>query len=211
VPLAELTSGRAQDSLAKLTDLYLAFFGRAPDVGGLEYWQEILLESGRDFATISADFAWSPEAQALFPQGGSNRDFVRAVYLNCFGREPDTLGWDWWTDRLNALDPNDPQYLNNRGSFVGELILGAYAPTSGAEDRNLLTNRHEVAMDYVNRLVLQPGEGFDAAINDLLERVTGDAATRSGATAVLQHVFDHQVTLTGVMGDAALLASLWGG
>jgi cyclophilin family peptidyl-prolyl cis-trans isomerase/Ca2+-binding RTX toxin-like protein/methionine-rich copper-binding protein CopC len=211
VPLAELTSGRAQDSLAKLTDLYLAFFGRAPDVGGLEYWQEILLESGRDFATISADFAWSTEAQALFPQGGSNRDFVRAVYLNCFGREPDQAGWDWWTDRLNALNPNDPQYLNNRGSFVGEVILGAYAPTSGAEDRNLLTNRHEVAMDYANRLVVQPGEGFDAAINDLLERVTGDAATRTGATAVLQHVFDHPVTLTGVMGDAALLASLWGG
>jgi methionine-rich copper-binding protein CopC len=210
VPLAELTSGRAQDSLAKLTDLYLAFFGRAPDVGGLEYWQEILLESGRDFATISADFAWSTEAQALFPQGGSNRDFVRTVYLNCFGREPDQAGWDWWTERLNALNPNDPQYLNNRGSFVGEVILGAYAPTSGAEDRNLLTNRHEVAMDYANRLVVQPGEGFDAAINDLLERVTGDAATRTGATAVLQHVFDHPVTLTGVMGDAVLFNTLWG-
>jgi hypothetical protein len=207
VPLAELTSGRAQDSLAKLTDLYLAFFGRAPDLVGLEYWQERLLEEGRDFATISKDFAWSPEAQALFPLAGSNREFVRTVYLNCFGREPDPLGWDWWTEKLDALGVTD---LNNRGAFVGELILGAYAPTSGENDRNLLTNRHEVAMDYANRLVVQPGEGFDAAINDLLERVTGDAATRSGATAVLQHVFDHPVTLTGVMGDADLLQSLWG-
>jgi hypothetical protein len=204
-----MLSGKVQTDLAKLTDLYLAFFGRAPDVGGLEYWQEQLLEIGRDFSTIARDFSWSGEAQALFPSGSSNREFVRNVYLNCFGREPDEGGWDWWTAKLDALDPNDPNYLNDRGSFVGELLLGAYAPTSGADDRDLLTNRHEVAMYYANQLVLEPAEGFDDGINDLLKLVTGDGHTRLQAQHVIDHVFDDPITLTGVVDNAALLASLW--
>ncbi len=207
IALGELVSGAAQLQLGRLTDLYLAFFGRAPDVGGLEYWQEKLLEQGRDFATISKDFAWSLEAQALFPPAASNGEFVRTVYLNCFGREPDPGGWDYWTGRLDGLGVTD---LNDRGAFVGELILGAYAPTSGEEDRSLLTHRHDAAMYYVNRLSIMPAEGFDAAINALLTRVTGDAATEDKAEAVIDHAFANPITLTGIMADPVLLDSIWG-
>jgi hypothetical protein len=207
--IADLVDGHVQDNLAYLTDLYLAFFGRAPDVSGLEYWQYQLLEAGRDFATISKDFSWSTEAQALFPAEGSNRDFVQTVYQNCFGRDPDAGGWDYWTDKLDLLDPQDPDYLNDRGAFVGELLLGAYAPTSGEEDRSLLTNRHEVALDYVNKLAVQPEEGFDAAINDLLAMVTMDPATQGKAEHVIDHVFSDPIELSGVMNNAELLAQLW--
>jgi hypothetical protein len=100
--------------------------------------------------------------------------------------------------------------LNERGAFVGEVILGAYAPTSGEEDRMLLTNRHETAMYYVNRLAADVGEGFDAAINDLLARVSGDAGTLTGAENVIDYVFANPATLTGVMGDPALLDAIWG-
>jgi len=194
--------------LGRLTDLYLAFFGRAPDVGGLEYWQEQLLEKGRDFATISKDFAWSAEAQALYPIGGGNRSFVQTVYLNSFGRQPDAGGWDYWTGRLNGLGVTD---LSDRGAFVGEVILGAYAPSSGAEDRALLINRHEAAMYYVNKLAVIPAEGFDTAINTLLARVTAVAATEDKAELVIDYAFDNPVTLTGVMNDPALLDSIWAG
>ncbi len=164
------------------------------------------MEEGRDFATISKDFAWSVEAQRLFPRDASNREFVQAIYQNCFDRDPDTGGWDYWTQRLDALGSTD---LNDRGSFVGELILGAYAVTSGEEDRGLLTHKHEVAMHYVNRLSEQPEEEFDASINDLLELVTGDSGTQSKAEAVIDHVFEDPITLTGVMNDPALLESIW--
>jgi hypothetical protein len=208
ISLGTLVSGEAQLQLGRLTDLYLAFFGRAPDVGGLEYWQERLLEEGRDFATISKDFAWSDEAQALYPVGGSNREFVRTVYLNCFAREPDAGGWDYWTGRLDGLGVTD---LNDRGAFVGEVILGAYATSSGPEDRALLTHRHEAAMYYANKLAVAPAEGFDAAINTLLTRVTGDAATEDKAEDVIDYAFANPVTLTGIMTDQALLDSIWGG
>ena len=205
IALSQLVSGEAQLQLGRLTDLYLAFFGRAPDVSGLEYWQEKLLEEGRDFATISKDFAWSKEAQALFPPAASNREFVRTVYLNCFGREPDQGGWDFWTGKLDGLTD-----LNDRGAFVGEVILGAYASTSGEEDRSLLTNRHEAAMYYVNKLAADPAEGFDAAINTLLARVTGVTVTEDKAEDVINYAFANPVTLAGIMTDQPLLDSIWG-
>lgn len=211
LPVADLMGGVAQDKLAKLTDLYLAFFGRAPDVSGLEYWMRSQMNEGKDFARISKDFSWSNEAQALFPANAGNRDFVRLVYVNCFGREPDQAGWDYWTGRLSALDPQHPEYLNNRGAFVGELVLGAYAPSSGPEDRGYLGNRHEVGMYYVNKLSVQAEEGFDARINDLLALVDGNPASKASAMNVIDHVFDDPVTLTGVMSDAVMLQSLWSG
>ena len=207
IPLSTLVSGQAQVQLGRLTDLYLAFFGRAPDVSGLEYWQEKLLEEGRDFATISREFAWSPEAQGLFPAAASNRAFVQTVYANCFGRPADQGGWDFWTAKLDKMGASG---LNERGAFVGELILGAYASTSGTEDQTLLTNRHDAALYYVNQLSSAPQEEFDAGINALLARVSGDPSTLTKAGEVIDYAFAHPVTLTGVMTDAVLLEQLWG-
>ncbi|MDD2547572.1 MAG: Ig-like domain-containing protein, partial [Burkholderiaceae bacterium] len=205
--LSELVSGNAQTQLGRLTDLYLAFFGRAPDVGGLEYWQEQLLEKGRDLTALAKDFAFSAEAQALFPQPGSNRDFVRTVYVNSFGREPDAGGWDYWTNRLNSLGQTD---LSERGAFVAEVLLGAYAPSSGAEDRTKLTNKHEVAMYYANQLSVQTQEGFDARINDVLLRVTADAATVVKAEALIDYALSNPLTIAGVLDDTFLFNSVWG-
>jgi hypothetical protein len=64
-------------------------------------------------------------------------------------------------------------------------------------------------MYYVNLLSGAPEEGFDAGINTLLERVSGDTATRTKAEHVIDYAFAHPVTLTGVMTDAVLLATLW--
>jgi len=209
LPVSAMTSGQVQADLVKLTDLYLAFFGRAPDVPGLEYWMNLLLEGTRDFTRITKDFAWSTEAQGLYPTGESSRDFVRTVYNNCFERDPDAAGWDYWTAKLDSLDPSHPEYLNDRGLFVGELLLGAYAVTSGPEDRAFLSNRHDVALSYVNRLSIQPEEGFDPAINALLSRVVMDPDSREGAEQVLDYVFATVRTLGDVMADAELLTQLW--
>lgn len=204
-----LLNGRMQEGLAQLTDLYLAFFGRAPDVAGLEYWMQCLFNGGKDLSLIAKDFSWSTEAQTLFPASAGNREFVQLVYINSFGRSPDQAGWDWWTAQLDRLNPSDPDYLNNRGGFVGQLLLGAYAPTSGPEDRTLLIHKHDLALDYVNQLSLQSDRSFDVAINTLLSRVTGDSSTLSAARGVLDYVFDHAVTLTGVMQTPALIDSIW--
>ncbi len=209
LPVTSLLSGEVQTQVERLTDLYLAFFGRAPDVGGLEYWQEQLLEGHKTQNAITIDFAFSDEAKALFPATGSNREFVRTVYLNSFGREPDAGGWDYWTERLDSLGTTD---LSERGTFVAEVLLGAYAPTSGAEDRTKLSYKHDVALHYVNQLSLPNQEAFDdEGINNLLALVTLDPATKAQAIAVIDYALNNPITLGGVMDDVALFNSIWGG
>ena len=208
LPVSRLTSGQAQQELAQLTDLYLAFFGRAPDVAGLEYWQERKLEKGDDFALIAMAFAQSAEAQRLFPQDASHRDFVQAIYRNAFGREPDAEGWDYWTAELDAIGKTESL---DPGIFVATVIRAAYAPTSGVRDREFLTNKHDVALYYVNGLAAHAHEEFDPAINALLSRVTDDSTSRDRAELVIDYALTNPLTLTGLMEDSALFQSVWGG
>ena len=207
IALADLVSGVAQTKLGQLTDLYLAFFGRAPDVAGLEYWQQRHLEIGDDFSDIASGFAWSEEAQALFPAGASNRDFVKTVYNNIFARDPEPAGWDYWTDMLNELGVND---FGGRGIFVAAVILGAYAPTSGPDDRDLLTHKHNVALHYVNRLSVSADEVYSPAIDALLALVNQQPQTQTSAKAVIDYAMDNTITLAGVMADPQLFDTLWG-
>jgi hypothetical protein len=207
IPIEDVISGQAQAKVQKLSDLYLAFFGRAPDREGLEYWQEVILEDGLDLVEISQYFAQSVEFQTLYPADGTNRDFVRSIYNNAFARDPDDGGWDFWTSKLDALDPSD---LAARGAFVGTVILGAYSDTSGPRDLEFLSNRHEVSLGYVNRLLMEPEEGKDKAITELLMLVTDDDATVAAAEELLDYVFEDPVTLTGVMTDQGLLESFFG-
>jgi hypothetical protein len=233
LPIAAMVSGEVQAQLLKLTDVYLAYFGRAPDVIGLEYWQQQLLMGEQTFDEIIVNFAYSAEAKALFPQDGSNKAFIAAVYRNCFNRAPDLAGWYYWTYILNGGDPeaidwanfdwgslqesdiaengNGPTNLTERGLFIARVLLGAYAPTSGEEDRSLLTNRHEVAMYYVNWLSVQPQLDFDDAINDLLVYTTEDTETQHKAKDVIDYAFDNETALTVVMNNQALFDALWAG
>lgn len=206
LPLSMLLSGTAQEEVTQLTDLYVAFFGRAPDAAGLEFWQKQLLENGLDFGQLAARFADSAEAKALYPANLSNQDFVRSIYLNSFGREPDAAGWDYWGSVLNGVDKND---VVQRGAFIAQVVLGAYAATSGDADLYMLTNKHDAALYYTNKLALQPQEQFDGGVGQLLQMVTGERVTVSKAEAVVDYAFDHSITLTGVLSDPVLLASLW--
>jgi hypothetical protein len=66
-----------------------------------------------------------------------------------------------------------------------------------------------VALYYVNRLSAAPAENFDKSIDALLILVTGDLSTRDKARQVIDYVFANPVTLTEVMSDAGLMATLW--
>ena len=64
IPIEDVISGEAQAKVQKLSDLYLAFFGRAPDIEGLEYWQEVTLEKA---SILSRSASTSPRASKRRP------------------------------------------------------------------------------------------------------------------------------------------------
>ena len=53
IPIQDVLSGEAQEQVGKLSDLYFAFFNRAPDIEGLEFWQEAVVENGLDLLEVS--------------------------------------------------------------------------------------------------------------------------------------------------------------
>jgi len=150
----------------KIAGLYVAFFDRAPDESGLNYW----INRGQ---TMSQEVVLNQEA-ALFATHPSfdraygdldNRSFVEEVYKNTLGREGDEAGINYWTSRLN-LPASDPNYLS-RSDFVALFVDIAltfdrndpqYANLS-QEDleqaqlrHDLLANKVEVALRFVNDL-----------------------------------------------------------
>lgn len=89
-----------QGRIGPVARLYSAYFLRAPDTSGLEYWSQRSRNGTRLFA-ISSNFAASSEFQRRYGSL-SNADFVRLVYRNVLGRSPDAGGLSYWTNQLRT-------------------------------------------------------------------------------------------------------------
>jgi hypothetical protein len=74
-----------------LIRLYWAFFLRAPDPSGMQYWTT-KLASGMTLAQAAATFAQSSEFQTKYGSK-TNEAFVSLIYQNIFERDPDPEGW----------------------------------------------------------------------------------------------------------------------
>ncbi|MDA3040129.1 MAG: DUF4214 domain-containing protein [Actinomycetota bacterium] len=86
---------------ASIDRLYVAFFLRAPDFSGYQYW---IARHDLDLRRIADHFAASPEYQARY----GNLDFglfLDQLYRDVLGRAPDEAGKAYWLARL--ADPRD--------------------------------------------------------------------------------------------------------
>ncbi|MEM6305733.1 MAG: DUF4214 domain-containing protein [Pseudomonadota bacterium] len=101
------------------TEMYVAYFNRAPDAEGLTFWANAFA-TGSSLAEIATFFATSAEAQLLFPEDAPAEDFVNAIYDNVLGRAPDSEGFAFWTGVLS-------QNQVSRGEFVLEVLQGTLA------------------------------------------------------------------------------------
>ncbi len=78
--------------------LYLGYFLREPDPGGLDHWVGVRA-SGVSLMAVSDEFAASNEALSRYGQT-SNAQFVDLVYNNVLGRPPDSGGRNYWLGQL---------------------------------------------------------------------------------------------------------------
>ncbi|RKK02405.1 DUF4214 domain-containing protein, partial [Teichococcus wenyumeiae] len=86
------------DQMADIARLYKAVLDRAPDAGGLQFW-DAKADGGMSTAHMANLFAQSDEFQARFP-GASDVDFVQMVYANTLGRVGEAAGEAFWVDHL---------------------------------------------------------------------------------------------------------------
>ena len=97
----------ARNDLGFVTDLYLTFFDRGPDSGGLAYWMS-QLSLGMPREVLLAQFMFSPEfvsyTQARFGNTSARAevDTVMDFYRGVLSRLPDSSGFLYWVQRFRT-------------------------------------------------------------------------------------------------------------
>ncbi|RSZ60584.1 DUF4214 domain-containing protein [Massilia atriviolacea] len=182
--------------------LYVSYFGRAADTGGLKSFQARLgeLKAPSSAAELSAryntdsavktlidSFATSAESTALY--SGDNKAFVRAIYTNLLSREPDQGGLEFWSNALNAGSLT-------RANASLSIMAGAQANTTaqGKLDAQLIGNKISVASNFTYGLETEGkvgaynGLGAAAVARELLKQVTSATDAFTFQTKVMQAV-----------------------
>ncbi|GEM_PF-6915306 len=171
-----------KEAVAKL---YVAFFNRAPDAAGLEYWVNKVEKDGWSLEQISQSFFDQDETKEKYPDTLTTAQFINAIYNNLFGRDADDEGLVYWAKEIDS--GNIP-----RSEMIIAVVNGAQ-DTSLGKDKTILENKAEVALDFA-----------DSGLNDLekaksiMENITADPSTVESAKTQIQIWDDalHSFSLT---------------
>ncbi len=165
--------------LNQVESLYVGYFGRAGDPGGVNYWIGQLNAGQASLTSIAASFALSAEAQARYPylaapSIGDPGQFVDQVFRNLFNHLPDMPGRIYWVTQLDAAQGN-PQ-------AVGAMILDIISGASGL-DSTTITNKVDVAADFSSKAANGMTWSSGAAAQSSAEIATVDSTAASVTAA----------------------------
>jgi serralysin len=119
------------------TELYIAYFNRAPDAVGLNFWGTAFAR-GVTLSEIAEYFVDQEETIATYPASLSNADFATAVYNNVLGRVPDKAGFEFWVDLLD-------RGTQQRDQFILAVLEGV---EDGSVDRAYLDSKVDIGAYY---------------------------------------------------------------
>ncbi len=100
----------------KTVGLYVAYFDRAPDQEGFNYWSNRAKnssDSSKILKELSAGFSQHPTFVSTY-SSLDNRAFVEKIYQNCLGKVGDGEGITYWTNYLDSR--------NSRSDMVSDFI-----------------------------------------------------------------------------------------
>lgn len=118
-------TGLSQTQFESFIELYIAYFNRAPDAVGLNFWGTAFA-NGTSLAETATLFIDQDETRETYPGSLSNNDFATAVYANVLGRVADQTGYGFW---VGVLDDG----AVGRDQFILAILGGAKAsPPSDA-------------------------------------------------------------------------------
>ena len=142
-------AGLSQSELQSFVELYIAYFNRAPDAIGLNFWGTAFA-NGTSLDQIAALFIDQAETRLLYPETLTNDAFVLAVYANVLGRLPDDAGYNFWRATLDSATVT-------RDTFILEILRGAKADPQDVDvafiqqqtiDRNYLENKTDLGIYF---------------------------------------------------------------
>jgi len=140
----------------QITELYIAYYDRAPDSTGLNYW----LNSTQTIEQMAQSFAQQDETKAKYPDTLTTEEYVNTIYLNVYNRDADAAGLAYWT---NALDSG----LVSRGNMIIAIVNGATG-----DDQKVLDNKVVVGIAYADAGL----DDYDNAVS-IMDSISSDPYT----------------------------------
>ena len=144
--------------------LYVGYFGRAGDPGGVDFWLGAL-NSGFPASDAAASFSVQIEAKNQYPflADPSNAlqaqitSFIGSVYQDLFNRDPDQGGLNFWQNYLST-HLGDPHSV---GTFILAVANGAQNTAPG-QDQTTIINKLAAA-EFLTQSFANAGISFDLA------------------------------------------------
>lgn len=169
------TPGLSAQAFESFIELYIAYFNRAPDAIGLNFWgtafaNEVSLEE------IATYFIDQNETRVTYPDGTSNTDFVTAVYNNVLGRIPDQGGFEFWVGVLNSGGVS-------RDQFILEVLRGVQ---DGSSDRAYLDNKVDIGAYFAVHRGMSDLDNASAA----MALFDGSQGSINQAVAAIDNYYD---------------------
>jgi hypothetical protein len=130
----------ANATSTQLQELYVAYFGRAADPTGLDYWTE----KGISTAKFAADMYAQAEFKDVYGSL-STESQVNQIYKNLFDREADVAGLTYWTQQINLGNLKLAEIAN-------DLVWAAQNNSGSSDDKTALANRTNAAIAYTAKV-----------------------------------------------------------
>jgi len=186
-----------------LTALYDAYFLRAPDRAGFDYW---IAQSGSDsnaLPHLSEQFLAHPYAQATLGYGAmTDRAFVAAIYRNVLSGTGSTTPGDdeitYWTNWLAQSGHSRAgmvlKFISDALTFDANTLADPAAKEAAQHRQDTLWNKIQVARTFIDTLgsrtniadpsALTADPAFQAS-QRILQGITYDSATRDCTKAFI--------------------------
>ena len=130
-------------ALNSAVELYLGFFGRAPDAAGLYYWSN-QISQGMSPLEVAAGFAKSTEFVKKYAHLSAPEQ-IQLAYQNILERPADLDGARYWTEKLQTGTPI--------GEIVWSLVHSAYSQV-GTADALLVQQKVNTAHNLMASTIL---------------------------------------------------------
>ncbi len=169
----------------QIVRLYDTVFARAPDAGGLEFWNGAS-HQGLGLRDLANFFISAPEFASTYGEP-TNRGFVESMYLNVLDRPGEAEGINFWTNALDAGLADRPQIVVGF-SESAEHVQQMGAPKTPAPAPAPEPKPAGIHLDYSGSLTgffLEGGSGDDTLIggvnNNIIAGGNGDDFLSGGA------------------------------
>lgn len=171
----------------QIHELYIAYFGRAADAAGVDYWTQ----SGAAIEDIASAFGDSKQVETastyalikdptLVNSVSGRSDFIDAIYSNLFGRTADAAGKTYWDTQLKTGAVSVSQFIlaviNGAQGDDAALIANKVAASEYFVAQQAAQNVTLLGVDLNGNGIADYAEAGQVA-QSVLTGITADSAT----------------------------------